>query len=166
MREYFTLHRSVFPSYLTIESGRIGSIQGHILSGLPLYKTKPFYLTNFMLSLINKPWFLYVSSALLPQRISNRRNTQRARTDILGRGRSLFPSFSTSIRTSYNYHGGIFVIDWSKITTKTICCSLYHPNPSIKFHCNLLIEFWGILLKDKETNKQTNATQNIIYLVC
>ena len=23
MREYFTLHRSVFPSYLTIESGRI-----------------------------------------------------------------------------------------------------------------------------------------------
>ena len=26
MREYFTLHRSVFPSYLTIESGRIASI--------------------------------------------------------------------------------------------------------------------------------------------
>ena len=23
MKEYFTLHRSVFPSYLTIESGRI-----------------------------------------------------------------------------------------------------------------------------------------------
>ena len=23
MREYFTLHRSVFPSYLTIESGRM-----------------------------------------------------------------------------------------------------------------------------------------------
>ena len=26
MREYFTLHRSVFPSYLTIESGRILNI--------------------------------------------------------------------------------------------------------------------------------------------
>ena len=28
MREYFTLHRSVFPSYLTIESGRIESMCG------------------------------------------------------------------------------------------------------------------------------------------
>ena len=27
MREYFTLHRSVFPSYLTIESGRIKNIR-------------------------------------------------------------------------------------------------------------------------------------------
>ena len=27
MREYFTLHRSVFPSYLIIESGRIYSNQ-------------------------------------------------------------------------------------------------------------------------------------------
>ena len=26
MREYFTLHRSVFPSYLTIESGKIVDI--------------------------------------------------------------------------------------------------------------------------------------------
>ena len=35
MREYFTLHRSVFPSYLTVESGRINScyfVQGQFLA--------------------------------------------------------------------------------------------------------------------------------------
>ena len=35
MREYFTLHRSVFPSYLTIESGRMAflcSVSSYILS--------------------------------------------------------------------------------------------------------------------------------------
>ena len=31
MREYFTLHRSIFPSYLTIESGRMNDRYGNVL---------------------------------------------------------------------------------------------------------------------------------------
>ena len=44
MREYLTLHRSVFPSYLTIESGRIENIREN--SECNLYHTEiiPEYL--------------------------------------------------------------------------------------------------------------------------
>ena len=37
MREYFTLHRSVFPSYLTIESGRICVTQSPLLENVYIY---------------------------------------------------------------------------------------------------------------------------------
>ena len=33
-------------------------------------------------------------------------------------------------------------------------------DPSIKFHCNLFITFWIMLVTDKQTNKQTNASKN------
>ena len=48
MREYFTLHRSVFPSYLTIESGRIKdtllSVSKSIHSDNPL--PEKLFVTN------------------------------------------------------------------------------------------------------------------------
>ena len=46
-----------------------------------------------------------------------------------------------------------------------ITCSFYHPGPSIKFHSNSFITFWVMLLTDKHTNRQTNATENIISLL-
>ena len=40
MREYLTLHRSVFPSYLTIESGRM------VCMGIDILVTEEFMFCN------------------------------------------------------------------------------------------------------------------------
>ena len=39
-------------------------------------------------------------------------------------------------------------------------------DPSIKFHCNLFITFWVMLLTDRQTNKQTNQHYQNHNLLC
>ena len=63
MREYFTLHRSVFPSYLTIESGRI-SLYIHCIL---LYYSILFCITlYYSIYTLCYSVLLYIYTVLLP----------------------------------------------------------------------------------------------------
>ena len=61
-----------------------------------------------------------------------------------------------------------FTIWWVSMVTQItpwMNCSLYHSRAILKCYQNPFITFWVMLLTDRQTNKQTNATVNMISLV-